>query len=247
MQPDLERLLRESRSALPDPDPAATRRGIGLLLARIDPGRRRRRVGLFSAAIVVLLAASVAVAAERIIREGEHTPSVTAASRIVDRTVLCEVGSQGGVYVATLLAASAIRATGKVANVALTTNLVPNWRLAYIGATEVLLSPACSRSTARVALTSRGLSGGVADRFGDELDCWTPRRVLVRVRAVFQSPVTLRLGSPYGFRELFARGKVQEAVLVVRTQAGKPLAFATVVSETGRARVFTARRDCFPD
>lgn len=247
MQPDLERLLHESRSALPSPGPEATRQGIALLLARIAAARRRRRFALLlSAVVAVLLVASLAVAAERVIGDGERTTSVVVASRIVDRTVLCEVGSQGGVYVATLRAASAIRATGKVANVALRTRLVPNWRLVYIGATEVLLSPACRRSTARVALTSRGLSGGVADRFGDESDCWTPRRVLIRVRAVFRSPVTLRLGSPYRFPELFARGKVKEASLAMRTPAGKPLAFATV-SETGRARLFTARQDCFPD
>jgi DNA-directed RNA polymerase specialized sigma24 family protein len=34
--------------------------------------------------------------------------------------------------------------------------------------------------------------------------------------------------------------------LAMRTLAGKPLAFATV-SETGRARLFTARQECFPD
>jgi hypothetical protein len=58
MQPDLDRLLRESRSAVPDPDPAAMRRGIELVLARVGTGRGGRRFGLFSAAIVALLVGS---------------------------------------------------------------------------------------------------------------------------------------------------------------------------------------------
>src|SRR5687768_5490581 len=94
MQPELERLLRESRSALPDPDPAAMRRGIGLVLARVDLGRHRRRVGLFSAAIVALLAASLAVAAERIVRDTDRSQVVT-ASRIIDRTLICGVSGIG--------------------------------------------------------------------------------------------------------------------------------------------------------
>ncbi|MEX1357456.1 MAG: hypothetical protein WD981_02420 [Gaiellaceae bacterium] len=188
------------------------------------------------------------LAASALAVSSSSAPASPAASRIVDRTLLCEVGLQGGVYVATVQAASANRAQKKVALVDLTTKVQPTGRLALISERSIELSPppGCQRSTGRVALTSRGLSGAVASPFGDEFDCWTPRRVVIRVRAVFTSPVTLRLGRPWGFPLLFARGNVTEASVAVRTQSGKRLAFATV-SDTGRARVFTARRDCFAD
>ncbi|MEX2645380.1 MAG: hypothetical protein WD249_03865 [Gaiellaceae bacterium] len=169
------------------------------------------------------------------------------ASRVIDRTVLCEIGVQGGVRVATIKAASAIPSVDRYANVELGGGVRPAWRLAYLGGGEVALSPACTRSSSRVPLTTRGLSGGAADRFGDEHDCWTPRRVLLRVRGVFRSPVALRLGRPYGFPLLFARGTVLEAEFAIRTQSGRPIAYASVSRETGKARVFTTSRDCFPD
>lgn len=185
----------------------------------------------------VLVAAALGLSSRA---SGEPT-----ATRVIDRTLLCETGVQGGVNVVTLNGSSS--KPGKdSAGVDITTRLVPTWRLASIGERAVELSPACRRPTARAPLASTGLVGVVASPFGDEFDCWTPRRVLIRVRAVFESPATLRLGRPWGFPLLFARGKVEEAWLAIRTQAGKPMAFAAV-SETGRTRVFTARRDCFPD
>jgi hypothetical protein len=101
-------------------------------------------------------------------------------------------------------------------------------------------SNACSPSSARVRLSTRGLSGGPADYFSDEFECAVPRRVLVRLRGVFGSPVSLQPGTDPGpFRTLQANGPLQEGALAVRTQAGKPLVVATV-SESGKARLFTA-------
>ena len=100
---------------------------------------------------------------------------------------------------------------------------------------------ACSPSRARVRLSTRGLSGGAVDYFSDEFKCVVPRRILVRLRGVFGSPASLQpAGDPGPFRTLQANGPLQEGAIAVRTQAGKPLLFATV-SESGRARLFTAR------
>lgn len=189
---------------------------------------------------LALLAASILAAT------GSGTPASSSASRIIDRTLNCEIGIMGGIRLAELRVSSAVRQRKQPANVDLTTNIAPTWRLAYVGETAVELSPACRPSTARVLLSARGLSGGIASPFVDNFDCWMPRRVLIRVRAVFRSPVTLRSGTPWGFPLRFARGEVTEGSLAIRTQAGKRLAFVTV-SDSGRARVFTAAEDCFPD
>jgi hypothetical protein len=104
---------------------------------------------------------------------------------------------------------------------------------------------ACAYSPKRrVPLTFRGLDGGGADYFGDRLECRrAPRRVFVRVRAVFaRAPTPLRLEHVSGY--LQATGPLAEAVFAVRTQSGKPLAFARV-SASGKARMFTAP-SCVP-
>lgn len=93
----------------------------------------------------------------------------------------------------------------------------------------------CSRSSARVRLTARGLDGGPPGPFGEEYDCAAPRRVLVRLRA------TLRTREPI-YRErhfVKTRATLQSAYLAIRTRSGKPLAFAAVF-ESGKARLFTA-------
>jgi hypothetical protein len=95
------------------------------------------------------------------------------------------------------------------------------------------------RPKRRIPLTVRRLDGGGADYFGDRLECRrAPRKVFVRVRAVFgRVPTPLRLEHVSGY--LQATGPLAEASLAVRTESGKPLAFAAV-SASGKARLFTA-------
>jgi hypothetical protein len=100
----------------------------------------------------------------------------------------------------------------------------------------------CRTTRARVPLSAGGLSGGDPGPFGEEIDCRpAPRRVLVRVRAVLQSPSTLRLRRSYLRTDVPAR----RAELAVRTEAGKPLVYAQVL-ESGRARLFTGA-GCVPE
>jgi hypothetical protein len=100
------------------------------------------------------------------------------------------------------------------------------------------------RPKRRIPLTIRSLDGGAADYFGDRLECRrAPRKVFVRVRAVFvRTPTPLRLEHVSGY--LQATGPLAEAVFAVRTESGKPLAFARV-SASGKARMFTAP-SCVP-
>jgi hypothetical protein len=99
----------------------------------------------------------------------------------------------------------------------------------------------CTRSRARVRLTAKGLDGGRAGQFGEEYDCESPRRVLVRVRA------TLRTRAPVYRDRHFVKTKanLKSAYLAIRTRSGKPLAFAAVF-ESGKARLFTAS-NCIAD
>ena len=98
----------------------------------------------------------------------------------------------------------------------------------------------CNPTRAVVPLTAAGLRGGAAAPLGDELKCDVPRRVLVRMRAVFDSRAVLR-----GKEFESAHVPVREAKLAVRTVAGKQLAYATV-SQTGKATLFTAK-GCVPE
>lgn len=109
--------------------------------------------------------------------------------------------------------------------------------------------PLCKLTNENVALSSGGLEGGAASQlqYSDEYECPTPARILIRVRATFDKPVTFAAqrfnGRPWYTGT--AGAPVEEGVFAVATEAGKPLVFATV-SETGKASLFVARR-CTPE
>lgn len=98
----------------------------------------------------------------------------------------------------------------------------------------------CTPSAARVPLVPAGLQGGAAGPFGEEVDCFPPRRVLLRLRAVMQSPVRLFGNAMF----LKATIPAREGYLAVRTLSGKPLVYASVLA-SGRARLYTAP-SCIP-
>jgi hypothetical protein len=72
------------------------------------------------------------------------------------------------------------------------------------------------------------------DYFGDNYACPAPRQAHVRVRAIFQTPMSLRLGR----RTMMLKTDVpvQQASFVIHTESGKPFAYASV-NESGQARV----------
>ncbi len=94
----------------------------------------------------------------------------------------------------------------------------------------------CRRTTAKVPLSPAGLTGGAASPLGTEVECFTARRVLVRIRTDLLAKGSFRRGAVYETVHVPARG----AQLAVRAPSGKPLVYADAV-ESGRARLFTAK------
>jgi hypothetical protein len=92
----------------------------------------------------------------------------------------------------------------------------------------------CRVSRTRPALSSSGLQGGRVDGLGETFDCPSPRRVLIRTRAVAaDSALSIRRGY------LGTTTPLTEARVVVATTSGKRLAYAEVFA-SGKARLFTA-------
>lgn len=257
MQPDFDRLLRESRSAVPEPDPAAKRRGIGLVLARVEVGRGRRRVGFFSAAVVALLAASLAVAAERIVRDPDRTEAV-AAFRTIDRTLVCATALSGGV-------------PDRVRNITITAQTVRGEGEAHVpaliylntgefGTLAPLVSVETGESSGRqpAVLFNHRRCKGIKPRLpvvreqrsarpvdfsaGCEL-LDAPAKVVVRLRAVMESPTRWRITrDSTGASYTRALGKALVAFVAVKSHPGrKRLVFASL-DRAGTARFLGVSR-----
>jgi hypothetical protein len=93
----------------------------------------------------------------------------------------------------------------------------------------------CRRSSASVPLSPAGLRGGAAPPLGSKSECFAPKQVLVRFRALLTSGGAFRAGPD--FQALHV--PVQSARLAVTTPTGKPLVYADV-HESGRTRLFAA-------
>jgi hypothetical protein len=112
---------------------------------------------------------------------------------------------------------------------------------AKVHGTLALNQKACRPSSARVALTAKRLDGGPAGQLGVEYDCAAPRRVLIRLRATLASRAPVYQDRHF----LKTKATLESAYLAIRTQAGRPLAFAAVFT-SGKARLFVAA-NCLPD
>jgi hypothetical protein len=177
------------------------------------------------------------------------------ASRVVDGTFLCSTRSVGSGFWGIEVVESPpevgqdprTQLTGFAARVFTLNPGPPNAEVATIAAGR---SPSgiwigrdhCRRSVMRIRLTRTGLDGGRFSGFFTEYDCETPRRVLIRVRAIFRGRSAL---APSG-RSLAARGRVQHAYVAVSAYpTRKPIAYADVSSE--RARMFVASSRCIKE
>ena len=169
--------------------------------------------------------------------------AVGQASRVIDRTVVCETELSGGIREISVWANSAYR-QGEGKAFVQTGGLLAG-SLAGLGQSHLYLDPTCRTSRTRVGFTSRGLVGGEVGTIQESVDCATPRRVLVHVRGVFRAPVRLRrTGRP---PRLWARGRLLEGSLAVRTLSRQQLALARVL-RSGKVQVFAAIPDsCIPD
>ncbi len=205
------------------------------------------------------LALALAAAAGRATLAARGDP---AASRIVDRTVVCAIGKRAGVRKVEVHARTGTRLFGDpskwkfLANASVRDSSTfpylahvaagwpPELEPGQTSANEVLAVAArCKQVSTRVPLTTKGLTGFAASPLDDEYHCVVPRRVLVRIKATFRAPTTLRPNRKW--HQLTARGVVREGIVAVSTESGKAVSVATV-NENGKARLYVADH-CEPD
>jgi hypothetical protein len=98
----------------------------------------------------------------------------------------------------------------------------------------------CAVARTKVALTTKGLRGGAVSQLGVQTTCETPRRVLLRVRAVFRRPVSTQVSRQFGFPQLVASGDVEQAAIAIGTLTGRVIAYASLTGAE-KARLFTLR------
>lgn len=103
------------------------------------------------------------------------------------------------------------------------------------------MSARCRPSRARVALSTKGLNGFRAGKLAETFDCEAPRRVLVRMRASFQTAASLSRHQQF----LATRATMTEGQLAVGTESGRPIAYGSVAA-SGAARLFISGK-CFRD
>ncbi len=201
----------------------------------------------------VVLAATVAALVGRAAADASAS---TRATRVVDRTLLCRTGYAGGARLVLINARSAVRHGDKLDWLAQAFVSTPGNPLSKQNSQPTLAGMSagwpppppltsggagydnvrCGLSRAQVALTARGLTGGVANAFGEELRCIVGKTVLVRLRATFRQPVAEEPTKAGDY--VNALGRVDRGQLAVRTLAGTPVLYADV-AEGGRARLFT--------
>lgn len=175
-----------------------------------------------------------------------HGGAEPAASRILDRTFSCEAGYVGGLHQVTVQAyyrtpegSSKLRVSASV-----TQNMFTS--LGSMSSEGVAVHRGlCSVSRKTLRLTTKSLRGGVASQLGVKATCETPRRVLLRIRAIFRRPVATRIVRTFGFPQLTVTGELDHASMAIGLATGEPIAYVSVTG-TERSRLFT-RASCKED
>jgi hypothetical protein len=149
-------------------------------------------------------------------------------SRVVDRTLSCKTWGSGYPDPLRVLAVSA------EPGYALATNGPqgsPQYVAAQVatgvnGQDQVVFSNAACKPAGRIPLSGKGLKSG-ANAFGNKWRCSVPATVLIRVRAVFRGPVTVRAAADAPHLSI-AQGKLLGGAIAVATKSKAPISFATV-------------------
>jgi hypothetical protein len=174
----------------------------------------------------------------------EHGQAAPAASRIIDRTAVCQMPGEGFPDVTSFATVSVhdqpplvsvtngpsyevraglrTRASGRERTGAATLN-----------------REACTTTTRRVVFSTRGLR-----RLSrDSATCDVPATVRIRLQARFTRP-TGWLRDRKTPILIHAKGTISTGSLMVTTLAGRPVAYATVNNVRGKAQLFVARALC---
>lgn len=192
-------------------------------------------------------------------RAPASTPPSVATTRVVDRTLECTPGSAHGARSITVSAQTGFEKNGKFEwlgqfGVATPGQPLPtrkNYMPQLAGATSGypysgptptgglgFSAKLCKAAPRPIPLTTRGLTGGSAGQFGDQYKCLLSGPVLIRVRALFLAPTTVKLDKPRTWYS--ATGRIGNAQLAVRTATGKALVYAQTL-DSGKARLFVSR------
>jgi hypothetical protein len=181
--------------------------------------------------------------------EWRSGPASAAGSgaRVIDRTLLCSTAVQGGIRMVSIDASSAsgpdLIQQGPSFSVSSGFARPPGF--ASASKTSFTFFPdRCTGSGALVSLKAGKLRSAPPGPLGRSFDCEAPRRVYLRLRAVFFEPAALVESRESGYRTAFAQGQISEAAVAIRAPSGKPLLFATLSGPN--ARLFTARH-CIED
>lgn len=166
-------------------------------------------------------------------------------SRVIDRTFVCSVPLQAGIRELHVTGQSGVRDRADRSKWFALAYVHVGFAWVRAGSPEaeerspvqqeetLLIYRTCRQSALRVPLSPKGLSGGRASQLLESYECAAPRRIRLRVRAEFGSPTSLR-STPTA---QWTRVPVKAGYLAVRTEAGKPLAYAEAF-ESGKARLF---------
>lgn len=205
-----------------------------------------------AAGVTALLAASVGSGAE-------------SASRIIDRTIVCRMIGQGFPDAVRFIGASArpydaandVSPSVGLGNSAghggssVGAGMVTGPRGAGVSRTasgEVSLTRTtgtrCTATKLRIPLSRAALQGGLTSQTGDYYRCDVPRKVLIRVRAVFKRPTVFRVDPREPHMEQ-ARGDIDVGSIAVATLPSRnSILLLSVHDATGLARIFFAPSHC---
>jgi hypothetical protein len=216
-------------------------------------------LGMAVAAVVLLMAALATSRSSATVHAGPTVAS--GAANVIDRTVVCKTGAARGARTVDVHAVSGFRKGGRfewlgqliVSTPGQPVPSRPGYQPTLAGLTAgwppspPLTSGSLGLNTARcmptragVALTRRGLVGGRASGLltGDEVKCYAPETVLIRVRASFVG--TARLVPSNDRTTLQAIARIRKGQVAVRTPKGNALLYGEV-HDSGTARLFSAR------
>jgi hypothetical protein len=210
----------------------------------------------------LILVTTVLVALAVFLATMEHGQAAPAASRIIDRTVVCQMPGEGFPDVTRFITASAAErppavsvANGPSFELRAAIRARASGREKTGAAT--LNRDACTATTKRVTVSARGLTAapvrfvrvrGKRTPLQRSYRCNVPTEVLIRIRARFSRPTgwTLRPRHPTIPSPAFieAKGTVETGSMMVTTLAGRPVAYATVNNAREKAQLFVARSAC---
>jgi hypothetical protein len=199
-------------------------------------------------------------AQQPVVRAASASPLAVSTSRIIDRTIECTPGSAHGARSITVSGQTGFRKDGEfewLAQFGVSTPGQPlprkkGYMPQLAGATAGypyggplatggmgFSAKLCKAAPGPVPLTARGLIGGAAGQFGDQYKCLLSGPVLIRVRAEFRIPTTLKIDRLRTWYS--ASSRIDRAQIAVRTTSGRALAYGEVL-DSGKARLFTSRR-----